>query len=105
MARNSLHGPLNLAAVDDPCDFNRDRMVNATDEIIARNNQTNSLTMLRLITAPTAVNELIQNGGFETGNFTGWTVGNGSAMEMDAWTVGPAGGGFFFDSVAAQRRL
>ena len=98
MARNFLHGPLNRAAIDDPYDFNRDRLVNATDQIIARNNYTNPLTMLRLITATTAVSELLHNGGFETGDFSGWTVGNDRAMEMDQWTVGPAGGGFFFDS-------
>ena len=98
MARNFLHGPLNPAAIDDPCDYNRDGLVNGTDQIIARNNQTNPLTMLRLITAPTARNELIQNGGFETGDFSGWSATSDGAMEMDEWTVGPAGGGFFFDS-------
>ena len=98
MARNFQHGPLNLAAIDDPCDYNRDGLVNGTDQIIARNNQTNPLTMLRLITAPTVMNELIQNGGFETGNFAGWTVTSDGPPQMHDWTVGPAGGGFFFDS-------
>ena len=52
MARNFLHGPLNLAAIDDPYDYNRDGLVNGTDQIIARDHQTNPLSMLRLITAP-----------------------------------------------------
>ncbi|KKL69631.1 hypothetical protein LCGC14_2112970, partial [marine sediment metagenome] len=51
-ARNFQHGPFNRAAIDDPYDYNRDRLVNGTDQIIARNNQTNPLTMLRLITPP-----------------------------------------------------
>ncbi|HYW78092.1 MAG TPA: hypothetical protein VE890_00890, partial [Thermoguttaceae bacterium] len=33
-------------------DYNRDGLVNGTDQIIARENQANPLTMLRLITAP-----------------------------------------------------
>jgi len=52
MARNFYHGALDPAAIDDPYDYNRDGLVNGTDQIIARNNQTNPLTMLRLITAP-----------------------------------------------------
>ncbi|MEE8451697.1 MAG: peptidylprolyl isomerase [Thermoguttaceae bacterium] len=51
-ARNFQHGPVDLAAVDDPYDYNRDGMVNGTDQIIARENQTNPLTMLRLIEIP-----------------------------------------------------
>ena len=39
-ARNFVHGPLNPALVTDPFDYNRDRLVNGTDQIIARNNQT-----------------------------------------------------------------
>ena len=79
--------PLNPAAIDDPCDYNRDGLVNGTDQIIARNNQTNPLTMLRLITAPTAINELIQNGGFETGDFSGWSA---TATARWKWTRGPS---------------
>ena len=33
-------------------DLNRDGLVNGTDQIIARNNRTNPLTMLRLIRPP-----------------------------------------------------
>ncbi len=51
-ARNFQHGPTNLAAIDDPYDYNRDRLVNATDRMIARNNQTGPKDMLRLITVP-----------------------------------------------------
>ncbi|MEE8451407.1 MAG: lamin tail domain-containing protein, partial [Thermoguttaceae bacterium] len=48
-ARNFRHGAINPTTVDDPYDYNRDRLVNGTDQVIARNNQTNPLTMLRLI--------------------------------------------------------
>jgi len=51
-ARNFPHGPLNRAGIEDRYDYNRDRLVNATDRILARGNQTNPLTMLRLIHAP-----------------------------------------------------
>jgi hypothetical protein len=54
LARNFYHSPLNPAAIDDPYDYNRDGLVNGTDQIIARNSQTNPLTMLRLIAAPAA---------------------------------------------------
>ena len=52
LARNSPHTFLNPASVDDACDFNRDRKVNATDELIARDNTTTALTALKLITVP-----------------------------------------------------
>ncbi len=52
VARNFQHGPINLAAIDDPYDYNRDRLVNTTDRMIARSNQTGPTGMLRLITAP-----------------------------------------------------
>ncbi|MEE8452232.1 MAG: CotH kinase family protein [Thermoguttaceae bacterium] len=51
-ARNFQHGAVNPAAADDPYDYNRDGWVDGTDQIIARNNQTNPLTMLRLISIP-----------------------------------------------------
>ncbi|MEE8451759.1 MAG: hypothetical protein V3R99_07580, partial [Thermoguttaceae bacterium] len=54
VVRNFSHGPLNPATIDDPYDYNRDRQVNGTDRLIARTNQTNPLTMLRLITPPAA---------------------------------------------------
>ena len=51
-ARNNPHGPFNPAGIDDPYDYNRDKLVNATDQIIARNNRTSPFTALRLITPP-----------------------------------------------------
>jgi len=50
VARNFPHGALNRAEVADPYDYNRDGLVNGSDQVIARNNQTNPLSMLRLIT-------------------------------------------------------
>ncbi|HYW80350.1 MAG TPA: hypothetical protein VE890_12270 [Thermoguttaceae bacterium] len=52
LARNFQHSAVNPAGIDDPYDYNRDGLVNGTDQIIARENQTNPLTMLRLITPP-----------------------------------------------------
>ena len=37
------------APIASPYDFNRDGLVNATDQLIARSNQTNFLTALKLI--------------------------------------------------------
>ena len=54
VARNFQHSALNPATINDPYDYNRDGLVNGTDQIIARANQTNPLTMLRLITAQDA---------------------------------------------------
>ncbi len=51
-ARNAEHGPTNLATVDDPYDYNRDRLVNTTDRSIARSNHTGPAEAVRLITAP-----------------------------------------------------
>ncbi|MEE8452274.1 MAG: hypothetical protein V3R99_10180, partial [Thermoguttaceae bacterium] len=51
-ARNFRHGPLTPAAIDDRYDYNRDKQVNGNDQVIARSNQTNPLTMLRLIAPP-----------------------------------------------------
>ncbi len=59
-ARNFQHGPTNLAAIDDPYDYNRDRLVNATDRAIARGSQTGPVTALRLITAPARGTALAQ---------------------------------------------
>ncbi|MEM9657361.1 MAG: hypothetical protein AAF961_03280, partial [Planctomycetota bacterium] len=50
-ARNNPHTNfLDPALIDDAYDYNRDARVNATDQIIARNNQTNFLSDLNLIT-------------------------------------------------------
>ncbi|MDY7010415.1 MAG: hypothetical protein SVV80_06635 [Planctomycetota bacterium] len=54
-ARNNPHtlgGSEGPAGIEDVYDFNRDRKVGPTDEIIARSNGTNSTTALKLITAP-----------------------------------------------------
>ncbi|MDY7011119.1 MAG: hypothetical protein SVV80_10265 [Planctomycetota bacterium] len=54
-ARNNPHtlgGPEGPAGIDDVYDFNRDKKVGPTDEIIARTNGTSSLTALKLITVP-----------------------------------------------------
>src|SRR5205807_5571046 len=40
--------------IDFKYDYNHDGLVNATDQLIARANQTNFLTALKLITAPAA---------------------------------------------------
>ena len=51
-ARNDPHCFLNPASSDNPHDYNRDGMVNAVDQLIARNNQTTAATALQLITPP-----------------------------------------------------
>jgi hypothetical protein len=50
--RNNLHTILDPAPIDDFVDYNRDGLVNATDETLARNNATNVTNALRMITAP-----------------------------------------------------
>ncbi len=53
VVRNNPHTIFsNPAAIDDNCDFNRDRKVGPTDGIICRNNGTSSPTALKLITVP-----------------------------------------------------
>ena len=55
--RNHPHGPFNPAPVDDAYDYNRDRLVNATDQLIARGNQTSPFAALQLISVPSAIAE------------------------------------------------
>ena len=43
---------VNPASIDDAYDFNRDKKVGPTDQVISRNNGTNSSTALQLITVP-----------------------------------------------------
>jgi len=51
--RNNPHTlGVNPATIDDPCDFNRDGRVSPCDEVLVRNNATNFMTALRLITVP-----------------------------------------------------
>ncbi|HYW80118.1 MAG TPA: hypothetical protein VE890_11105, partial [Thermoguttaceae bacterium] len=52
LARNFQRSAVDPAGIDDPYDYNRDGLVDGTDQILARSNQTNPLTMLRLIEAP-----------------------------------------------------
>ena len=51
LARNDPHTFLNPAPADDAHDFNRDKKVNATDELIVRHYTTTGQTALKLITA------------------------------------------------------
>jgi hypothetical protein len=53
-ARNNPHAFGSFADVDDPWDYNKDRLVDGTDQIFARNNQTSFADRLVLITAPAA---------------------------------------------------
>jgi len=53
-ARDNRHESPGLAAIDDAYDFNRDSLVDDTDLTIARDNSTNFLTSLKLITAPSS---------------------------------------------------
>jgi hypothetical protein len=46
------HSLANPAPINSPFDLNRDRLVNATDQILARINANNSFTALRLIAPP-----------------------------------------------------
>jgi len=46
--------------------------------------------------------ELLENGSFETGDFSGWTATTLGDSQLTPWTVGPGGGGFFFNSSPAD---
>ncbi|MCA9168748.1 MAG: tandem-95 repeat protein, partial [Planctomycetales bacterium] len=48
-ARDHQRGPFDLAPIDDPYDFNRDRLVSSIDVILARDNQVGLLMALPLI--------------------------------------------------------
>ena len=39
---------------------------------------------------------LLQNGGFETGNFSGWTIVTGPGGQFQPWTLAAAGSGIWF---------
>ncbi|HYW79775.1 MAG TPA: hypothetical protein VE890_09375, partial [Thermoguttaceae bacterium] len=67
LARNFQHSAIDPAPINDPFDYNRDGLVNGSDQIIARNNQTNPLTMLRLITAA-AVDLAVEQAAMESPN-------------------------------------
>jgi len=48
--------------------------------------------------------ELLVNGSFETGDFTGWTATENGQGELTPWTVGPRAGGFFYNSSPTSGR-
>ena len=50
--RENPHTFISRATVSDRCDFNRDSLVDAMDEIMCRINGTNFLTAMKLITVP-----------------------------------------------------
>ena len=47
----------------------------------------------------------ILNGGFESGDFTGWTTVTGPGGELTPWQVASAGSGFFGNGVPAEGNL
>ena len=96
LVRNNRRGLAEQVGIANRLDFNRDGLVNVADRIIARNHRTGLNDGLNLITPDS--HELLENGGFESGDFTGWTATTNGMGEVTPWTVGPAGGGFFFDS-------
>ena len=73
--------------MDDRYDFNRDKLVNATDQIIARNNRTSPFTALKLITPP------LESGGGEgegEGEAPGFRLqAPGSNLKPDTWSLKP----------------
>jgi hypothetical protein len=75
LARNFPHGPGDPATITDPYDFNRDRLVNTEDRLIARGNRTGLADALKLITAPVAEMVLEQVLGHEAE-----TLGAGSPI-------------------------
>ena len=105
LVRNNRRGRADRAGIEDRYDFNRDGLVNVADRLIARNHRTGLDDALKLIMPDT--HELLVNGGFESGDFTGWTattngIGDGGTGELTPWTVGQAGGGFFFNSMPLE---
>ena len=52
VALNFPHSVQNPTTNVDPYDYDRDTLVDGVDQLVARNNQTNPLTMLRLIAVP-----------------------------------------------------
>ena len=48
-----------------------------------------------LSSTPSGSTELLINGDFETGDFSGWTAGHNGLGPLTDWTVASAGGGYF----------
>ncbi|MEX0937401.1 MAG: hypothetical protein WDZ59_06035 [Pirellulales bacterium] len=77
-ARNNIHGFGNRALIDDPWDYNRDRLVDVVDQLFARNNPTGFLDRLRLIAPPGPVSAL------RSGDLHAVPEPNGPAMLISA---------------------
>ncbi|MEX0939383.1 MAG: hypothetical protein WDZ59_16085 [Pirellulales bacterium] len=77
-ARNNLHGFTTEAAVDDAWDFNRDGLVETTDQLLARHNGTSFLSALRLISAPAPQSQ----------PFTSLPVSAVAVPEPPSWLLG-----------------
>lgn len=62
-------------------------------------NQTTGITQTRLFTLTVTSPELVQNGGFETGDFTGWTLANDDGYDYvdngSAADISPHSGSYF----------
>ena len=78
-SRDNPHNFLNRAAIDDAYDYNRDSFVDGTDLALARDNNTNFLTALRLLNL---VGERCWRGG---GERCGGVLGQTAEAE---WLVG-----------------
>src|SRR5690606_5187394 len=83
-ARNNLHGFGTFALVDDPWDYNKDRLVDPFDQIFARNSATGFTTRLELFTAPAAaplLAEFVANEPPSNEPISSAVVGQSSATE------------------------
>ena len=54
-ARQNPHTPVNRATVTDVYDYNRDSLVNSTDQVVPRTYATTPVTALKLITVPAVI--------------------------------------------------
>ena len=61
LARENQHTPSNRAAIGDVYDYNRDSLVNSTDQVLPRTHVTTPSTALKLITAPSVVTMVNDN--------------------------------------------
>ncbi len=89
-ARNFQHGPINLAAIDDPYDYNRDGLVNSTDRSIARQHQTGPIMALRLIRAPDGEAEAAAATILSAAVFADATVGGAVEQESSRAETPPS---------------
>jgi hypothetical protein len=86
-ARANQRSFLNPASIDFRFDYNRDRLVNATDQLIARSNTTSFVNALRLITVPAAIQAPAQPAA--AGMFNGGPpiTGSEAALRRSLWDV------------------